>query len=260
MARILIYDVNPSRLQVFQSALLGHEVLAATDHNTASQLATGRKPDLILSDWDESWGNELLYRLEKVHGYRLPPFYFMQTISNPDQARGLKRVALKQGASGFIPLPIGLADFLLKVNEALYRAGKFCQVPDKPEVDESERQQLTARIVPIIPLRPDGDSPFSAIAHLVGGIQILDEIIDRHRLRDSDCDIESFRHWLSVWGGLDSQASQIIHAVTLIDELRGNAETPAEQAMLDLAAEVLFGAEVYRISYDNLPWRGSRAA
>lgn len=238
MQWVLFFDTNVERLNVFLSALVGHQAIGVSEFSTAKRFILERQPAIVIADWFDSNSNRLLNELEQVRDVPIPPFYFMADVPSQAKISDCRRRALRQGAFGFIPRPIGLSDFLLRVNGALARARGY-QVSSIPTVvlpanfGTNEDPLLQALM----------SSPFSNIAELAGGWSVLDGILERHGIRASETDMNELREAIVGWGSLRAE-DQLLRAIELHDRLLVNCQTVVDQVLYDLAYEILYGAGV----------------
>ncbi len=244
MQWVLLFDTNVERLNLFLSALLGYQVIGVSEFSAAKRLILERQPAIVLADWFDSNTNRLLNELEQIRDRPIPPFYFMADVPNQAKVRECRRRALSQGAFGFIPRPIGQAQFLLYVNGALARARGY------------QVAEVTTIVLPATFGTKDdpllialNGSPYSNIAHLAGGWEVLDSILERHGIRASEEDMSELREAIVGWGSLREE-DRLLRAIDLHDGLLFDCRTPVDQVIYDIAHEILYGAGV----------KGSKAA
>lgn len=240
MQWILIYDTNVDRLNVFLSALIGYRVIGVSEFSAAKRFILERRPTIVLADWFDSNSNRLLNELEQIRDWPVPPFYFMADVPNQAKVPDCQRRARSEGAFGFIPRPIGMSDFLLRVNGALYRARGY-QLSAVPTVRLPENFGTSED--PLVQALTG--SPYTNIAELAGGWDVLNGILERHGIRDSQSDMDELREAIVGWGSLRAD-DQLLRAIELHDRLLVNCRTAVDQVIYDIAHEILYGAGVNR--------------
>ena len=122
MARILVYCGHPDRQQRLRSWLANHELIFTADVRTACGKVERFTPDLVLVEWDEVGGPDLLRALRLLPSNRPSQVVLFEeidldTIKDLTLLDAFTRQAFKDGANGFIPLPkeaSGRDSFLLE--------------------------------------------------------------------------------------------------------------------------------------------------
>ena len=118
-ARILIVDDQPANLQIVGAVLgnLGHEIIPATDGETALKRVALRPPDLILLDllMPGMGGCETCRRLKENPEWRDIPVIFLSAADDKD----LIVRALEAGGVDYITKPFNQAELVSRVRTQL---------------------------------------------------------------------------------------------------------------------------------------------
>lgn len=119
MALILIADDSPTEVYVLQKLLEkhGHEILVAEDGEQAVEMATEKKPDLILMDvvMPNLNGFQATRKITKEDETSHIPVII---VSSKNQETD-KMWGLRQGAKGYLGKPVEEDELMSQINELL---------------------------------------------------------------------------------------------------------------------------------------------
>ncbi len=151
-AKILVIDDDPDVMKAFTKMLErhGYEVMQANYALPALFRAARQPPDLILVDLDMPIMNglELLHQFKHHHETRNIPVMVVTGSSDPAD----HEAAVKAGCAGFITKPVGMQEFIERVEgcllQAVHRkAEPKAVVPEAEEKpDESTRSKAHPRM------------------------------------------------------------------------------------------------------------------
>ncbi len=236
MERIFVYDCDRERLMQISAALSGYDVWASTDLMDSVRRIQQLRPAVVLSDWHDSDGSKLLVELKRIPGFTPPLLYFMDRVPNPDRIKYFRRLAIRRGAAGFIELPTTQAQFLLAVERALFRSRMFQTRDELREYRGGRVQSATDPMVQALE-----QNPYSEIADLCGGWDVLNRILEKHQIRRSRSDMMRLRRVIISWGSL-RKPDQFLQAVSHRDRLLGRTNNnPVKEVIFDLAQAIIFG-------------------
>ncbi len=134
MSRLLVVEDDPAILRGLADNLTyeAHEVLTASDGETAYRLIRERKPDLVVLDLmlPRMSGYELC---QKVRGEGLSTPIVMLTARGEESDRIL---GLDLGADDYVTKPFSVRELLARIRAVLRRTQPEKRLPDRLEVDD----------------------------------------------------------------------------------------------------------------------------
>ena len=134
MSRILVVEDDPAILLGLSDNLKleSHEVVTATDGETAHRLMSEAKPDLVILDvmLPKLGGYELCRRL-RSEGSTVPILMLTARGEESDRVHGLDL-----GADDYVTKPFSLRELLARVRALLRRAHPPLSLPDEARFDD----------------------------------------------------------------------------------------------------------------------------
>jgi len=119
---ILIIDDFEESVEIMQERLVrqGYDVMVAYDGENGLEMASEKKPDLILLDimLPRMDGWEVLEKLKKDEGVSSIPVIYM-TAYTTIQYEGERKRAMQAGAADFLKKPFDLDELVRKINDCI---------------------------------------------------------------------------------------------------------------------------------------------
>lgn len=141
-AQILIIEDEPDQAEMLEKFLSawGYEIRIAYDGKTALAFAKTYPPDLILLDLylPDIPGMEVLQKLKAEK----PLFDVPIFIVSGHDSEEIRIVAMSNGASDFIKKPVQMANFAMKIQQALELASYKKQITELNAKLEKEKKRL----------------------------------------------------------------------------------------------------------------------
>ncbi len=191
MARIVVFDREPRRHELYCRLLLEHDLIIAGDVSGAVRkvLEAVPTPDIVLADWT-SGGMKMIEQLrtiaERNPGFTPPPIILMDDLREPAKLDAMTRKACQHGAADFLPRQLPREIFAGRI------AG-FLSSDESAYQDEEDNEEK-------------GDSPFTTIAELAGGWPVLDTILEQVGIRESKEEMDRLRKIIVDWASLPASA------------------------------------------------------
>lgn len=231
MAQILVLDANARRCHKlgYQLLGLGHNVLFALGIREAIRAVAAIPPDLIFAEWFDSDGATFIYELNRL-GPDLGRPPVVLTLGGPDdgQSATLETTAINCGAATLLFLPAGRTALTQTIERVLVRP-----IHERTVIDLTKQ----AAADPSTHLDILTNDPIISIATLVGGIDVLDLIIETSGARNDRLNQQRLADAINAWGSLP-RTEQLERANQIIREL-DQPKSPAETGLKQLARQAV---------------------
>lgn len=217
MSRILVVEDDPTILRGLTDNLRleSHEVVTATDGESAYELARSAKPDLLILDvmLPKMGGFELCRRL-RSEGATVPILMLTARGEETDRVHGLDL-----GADDYVTKPFSLRELLARVRAVLRRAHPPVTLPDEVRFDDVlvDFRRYEAR---------KGNRPLKLTRKEFGTLRLLvaraGEVVTRSDLLEEVWEYRDYpttrtvdNHVASLRAKIESDAAEPRHLITV---------------------------------------------
>jgi CheY-like chemotaxis protein len=171
-----------------------HEFVGSADPRIALEKIAALRPHIVLADWFQSDGAQLIEWLKKIRVMPIPPVFLMEDDPTGVNTRKMRQQAQRHGAAGFIPRPLTETRLHTYINAACYRlglpvSGLFIALP----THQGPRDPLLDAL---------SQSPHAVIAEDVGGWPVLNAILQSTYIRSNPMDLARLHAEMEAWGSL----------------------------------------------------------
>lgn len=224
MARIVVFDKEVGRHELYRQWLLEHDLVMTSDATSAVRkiVELVPLPDLVLADWFMSDGVKLIRELQQLHertpAFVPPPVILTDDLQDPLKFDAMTRSACGHGAADFLPRQLSREIFAGRITG-------FLSADESAHYEEEDDER--------------GDSPFTVIAELAGGWPVFDNILEQVGIRESKEEMDRLRKFIADWASLPPSA-RYREAADYYSAFSQNRPTKIANALYRIADAMLF--------------------